>query len=483
MRRYLSWALGAIALFSSCQMYEDLPVGDNKPTNVINTQIDRIQQLLESSEHGWRLLLLPRNTAVTNTKAGFSYGGINVTFKFKSDGAAGGRVETYSEDMSQAGESSYGFYGASGIRMSFNTSNPGLIRYAKADYTLLGGLGGDIEFTVGDISENQDTINLRGFYSNAEMKLVRLTEDPKTYIDKVKDVRAALYGKALSTATIGGQQVKMSVFGLLRNLQVQVGDAEPRMLPIAFSPEGVQILSADELIDDRDASKGRIGQIGTEILRELKVEKSGNEHHVLTPSGQQLSIQSGAYDPTNEKVRLLFYPGWASQSVENLVNRINGIKYTSGENAGKDSIPGTISNGVYSSGSELHAYAFLGKTDGGDTRVSLQMQFPSGSNMWLNYFLDFAAVTDQPNQFYLKRFVQDGSAWYYYRDAMELFIDALAEKSPYLMSYQASTSFPGEYEFSFSSVNDPAFWISASNFYPTSAGINEMLVYRGNARY
>ena len=101
--------------------------------------------------------------------------------------------------------------------MTFDTRNPALGRYAEPRNTLLQGLEGDFEFTFGDVSADQDTIQLIGAYSRNKMMLVRLKEDAESYINKVKDIRNAVYGKALATTTIGGQEVKMSVFGLIRS--------------------------------------------------------------------------------------------------------------------------------------------------------------------------------------------------------------------------------------------------------------------------
>ena len=210
MRRYFAWALGAMALFSSCKMYDNLPEGDDKPALYLTKEMGKLTDLLTGNANGWRLVLLPGS---------YQYGGINIAFKFHK----GGAVESYSEDLDEVIHSSYRIYNTAGIRLTFDTRNPALGRYAEPRNTLLQGLEGDFEFTFGDVSADQDTIQLIGAYSRNKMMLVRLKEDAETYINKVKDIRNAVYGKALATTTIGGQEVKMSVFGLIRQLQVKVG--------------------------------------------------------------------------------------------------------------------------------------------------------------------------------------------------------------------------------------------------------------------
>ncbi len=463
MRRYLAWALAATALVSSCKMYEDLPTGEDKPALYITKEMEVLDELLQGSEHGWRMVLLPGS---------YQYGGINLAFKFGEAGA----VETHSEDLEEVIKSTYHFYNASGIRLTFDTRNPALGRYSEPRNTLLQGLEGDFEFTVGDVSANKDTIELIGAYSHNRMQLIRLKESPKSYIDKVKEVRQALYGKALHTTTIGGKQVKMSIFGLIRQLQVKVGDEKERMLPIYFTPEGMEVIAPEDLIDERDASKGQVGQIGTEFLRQIKVEKDGTTYHALSPSGEKLEIQSAYFDLTKYKIRALFYEYWAGDDVHNAVVRTNGAKYQSGPKQGQDSIIGEITNDpYYSAGTQIYEFAYIGKTDGGDHKVSLKLYRPNGDR-WLSYYLDFAPVSDEPAKVYFRKFIQDGNDWRYNRNAMRGMIDALVEHSPYRFTWIESKKTPGVYEYSMHSVANDEFWMSISDYYEPGHPLSDMPV-------
>ena len=455
MRRYFAWALGAMALFSSCKMYDNLPEGDDKPALYLTKEMGKLTDLLTGNANGWRLVLLPGS---------YQYGGINIAFKFHK----GGAVESYSEDLDEVIHSSYRIYNTAGIRLTFDTRNPALGRYAEPRNTLLQGLEGDFEFTFGDVSADQDTIQLTGVYSRNKMMLVRLKEDAETYIHKVKDIRNAVYGKALATTTIGGQEVKMSVFGLIRQLQVKVGSAEPRLIPINFSPEGIEVIGADDLIDDSDASQGKVGQIGTEILRQIKVVKEGSTYHALSPSGQKIAIQSTDYDFTKSKVRAFFYEYWCGDAVRDVINRINGVKYQSGPNAGQDSIVGDAVNDAYYT-SPLDEIAYIGRTDGGDHKISLRR----GGN-WLSYYLDFAPASDDPSTIYIRKFVQNGDNWRYHRYAMQRMINAIADNSPYKISVE---HYNGNDEYRITSVANDKFWMSTSKFYEPGHAIDQMPVY------
>ena len=86
MRRYFAWALGAMALFSSCKMYDNLPEGDDKPALYLTKEMGKLTDLLTGNANGWRLVLLPGS---------YQYGGINIAFKFHK----GGAVESYSKDL------------------------------------------------------------------------------------------------------------------------------------------------------------------------------------------------------------------------------------------------------------------------------------------------------------------------------------------------------------------------------------------------
>jgi len=425
-----------MALFSSCKMYDNLPEGDDKPALYLTKEMGKLTDLLTGNANGWRLVLLPGS---------YQYGGINIAFKFHK----GGAVESYSEDLDEVIHSSYRIYNTAGIRLTFDTRNPALGRYAEPRNTLLQGLEGDFEFTFGDVSADQDTIQLTGAYSRNKMMLVRLKEDAESYIHKVKDIRNAVYGKALATTTIGGQEVKMSVFGLIRQLQVEV-------------------IGADDLIDDSDASQGKVGQIGTEILRQIKIEKEGSTYHALSPSGQKIAIQSTDYDFTKSKVRVFLYKYFCGDAVRDVMNRTNGAKYQSGPNAGQDSIIGEVTYDPYNNRA-LNEYVYIGRTDGGDHKMSFQRVYE-----WLSYYYDFAPASDDPSKIYIRKFVQNGDDWRYNRYAMQGMVNALAENSPYRITVEHDN---GHDEYRMTSVANEKFWVSMSKFYDPGHSIDDMPVY------
>ena len=455
MRYYSILAFAALSLFSSCKLYEDGPEGANKPGVVITEELRQVQDLLASSPMGWQGVMIPGS---------YQYGGINFCFKF--DDKFG--VDVSSEDGIDPIHSGYNLTQSSGIRLTFDTKNDRIGRYAAPNYTLLQGLEGDFEFRLDSVSSDKKQIFFTGIYSKNKMVLTRLTEEAKDYLTKVKNVREAVYGKALSPLKFGGKEAMISVFGLARQLNVTV-DGESKLMPIYFTPEGITVIGPDEAMEDKPAEQ--VGQIGTEVLRSLQVKPEGDTYKVLSPDGsQKLDIQETFYDLTKGKIKMYFYKDWASQDFVDLLTRINGIESSSG----KDSIPGLIANDRwYQDRTTLGEYAYMGRTDGGDTKVSFRV-FAPNSQAWASYYLDFAAVTGDKNQILVKKFVRAGYDWYLHQQALSPIVDHLVEKSPYRFNYWTNSS--GNSSVSMTSVNDPNCYMRTSLVYPTDASLDKLVV-------
>ena len=454
MRYSYILALAALSLFSSCQLYEDAPEGIEHPGVVLDEASRSLSEVLGSSPHGWHGVMIPGS---------YQYGGINFCFKFDDKTW----VEVSSEDGG-AVRSTYKLSLNNGIRLTFDSWNDRIARYASPDYTLLQGLEGDFEFRLDNISPDGKQITFTGIYSKNKFVLTRLEEEPEEYLAKVKAVRDALYGKALSPLKLGGKEANISVFGLARQLNVTV-DGESKLMPIYFTPEGMTVIEPDEEREDKPSE--RVGQIGTEILRSLQVKKEGDAYKVLAPDGtQQLDIQETFYDLTKGKIKMYFYDGWASQDFVDVLTRINGVAASGSQSA----VPGLISRDRwYQAGTTMGDYAYMGRTDGGDTKVSFQI-FTPYSQSWASYYLDFAAVTGDKNQILVKKFVRAGYDWYYHQYALAPIVDYLVEKSPYRFNYWTNSQ--GRYSVSMTSVNDPNCYMRTSLVYPTDTSLDKLVV-------
>lgn len=113
--------------------------------------------------------------------------------------------------------------------------------------------------------------------------MTRLDEEPEEYLAKVKAVRDALYGKALSTEVSVVRKEHLQGLWSGAPLHVTV-DGESKLMPIYFTPEGVNVIAPDDVMDDKPAE--RVGQIGTEILRSLQVKKEEMPTRCSLPMGR-----------------------------------------------------------------------------------------------------------------------------------------------------------------------------------------------------
>ena len=240
-------------------------------------------------------------------------------------------------------------------------------------------------------------------------------------------------------------------------------------MPIYFTPEGITIIGPDEAMEDKPAEQ--VGQIGTEVLRSLQVKSEGDAYKVLSPDGkQQLDIQETFYDLTKGKIQMYFYEGWASKDFVDVLTSINGTPASEG----KEAVPGLISGDRwYQDRTTLGEYAYMGRTDGGDTKVSFRV-FAPNSQAWASYYLDFAAVTGDKNQILVKKFVRAGYDWYLHQQALSPIVDHLVEKSPYRFNYWTNSS--GNSSVSMTSVNDPNSYMRTSLVYPTDASLDKLVV-------
>ena len=153
-----------------------------------------------------------------------------------------------------------------------------------------------------------------------------------------------------------------------------------------------------------------------------------------------------------------------------MLTSINGTPASEG----KDAVPGLISRDRwYQAGTTLGEFAYMGRTDGGDTKVSFRV-FAPGNQAWASYYRDFAAVTGDKNQILVKKFVRAGYDWYRHQQAISPIVDHLVAKSPYRFSYWTNSS--GNYSVSMTSVNDPNSYMRTSLVYPTDASLDKLVV-------
>ena len=153
--------------------------------------LDNVRKVLASSENGWVLNYYPDRE--------LSYGGYVYTLKFDQE-----NVEVFSElasDAEPSKTSSYILNNEDGPVLSFDTYN----EYMHLFSTPHGSSGaggyeaydGDFIFIVMNISDDKNTIQLKGSRSGNIMYMHRLTgeETAETYINKIKTIKKEMYFK------------------------------------------------------------------------------------------------------------------------------------------------------------------------------------------------------------------------------------------------------------------------------------------------
>lgn len=390
--------LALLLLGVSCKQYEDMPEGDRYPTTSITLAQQETLELLRSSEHGWLLTLAPD---------GGNYGGRALILKFTDENHATILSEEGFYDQTETTPatpyeltSTYHFSNNAGLRITFDTFNYQLHRYSDPYWGTPSSYNGDTDFIIEGISEDRRTITLRGGRTRAIQTLTRVDSDPKAYVEKTRQIRIALQGKALSPLKLGGTEVSLSIFGFARKLWVRYGDVDTQ-LPFTFTDRGLRLLNPLT--------------VGGETLSELYLNEAKTA--MTTPDGSQtLSLYSGTYDFTRGRIVVQY------SSSTDTTSTAAYEAYTLFEQYQANTYyPGTMEPDVY-----------LGYLDKGAEYPSIGMglQLSSYKNFG-RYYTDFTAVYGKPNQFHMTRIIQEGLPWFYAHDGMDVFVESLVSHAPY----------------------------------------------------
>lgn len=411
--------IALLLLGASCKQYEDMPQGERYPSTLIAKQTDELVDLLRSSEKGWLLTLIPD---------GGTYGGRALVLKFQE----GNSVKIVSEDQIYPGtaepidpakpelgtrtpkvawevSSSYHISLSGGLRITFDSYNDVLHKYADPNWGLPESYNGDTDFIIERISTDKRTITLRGGRSGAIQTLQRLEVDGNAYVEAVDAMRHTLQGKALAPLTLGGKQVAVSIFGFARKLWVRYDDKQ-ELLPIVFTDRGLKLL--------------RPLTLGGETLSELLL--SEDKTAMQTPDGKQsLELYSGYYDLTRGFINTTFKDDAAETSPKayrsfSQMLQIQNNTYYPGH-------AGTFPEAVY-----------FGRLTTDMPSISMQIDLLPAHKDWDHYYLDYTAIYGEPRQFHMTRVIQQGLPWFYLHDALDAFLTDLMNYSPYFFSEEVA---------------------------------------------
>ena len=231
---YLLLMLPALLLTSCLKNQEDL---FDKSASLRNAEyLENARKVLVSSENGWVLDMFPHKTQ--------NYGGYSYTMKFDEQTVT---VTTeLTADVTQTVTSTYSLDNEDGPVIAFDTYN-NLIHLFSTPHngTGAGGYeayGGDFIFIIMDISEDKNTITLKGNRSGNILYMHRLTESIVDYQLQLQEfVSNLVFDKAM--ADIDGKLYTLNIYGDDRRVDiVSSDDAEETIeAPFCFDKDGFSL--------------------------------------------------------------------------------------------------------------------------------------------------------------------------------------------------------------------------------------------------
>ncbi|MBO5601488.1 MAG: DUF4302 domain-containing protein [Prevotella sp.] len=212
--------LTALCLAFTACTYEEEDLFDQSAAQRLNASAKEYRDLLTSSQYGWAMEYWPNNGTM---------GGYVFTAKFAEDGSVEMCSEediTYDGKTYEPGDaftSNYSVKSEQGTMLTFDTYNPMFHKFSEPlGSTNVSGYNSDYEFSFMRTSENQDTIYFRGKKYGQEMKMTRLEESYKTYIEKAGIIDKMFRILDLSEIQINGQSYPISISN--HRIMIEVDD-------------------------------------------------------------------------------------------------------------------------------------------------------------------------------------------------------------------------------------------------------------------
>lgn len=199
---YIMFAVAGLSL-QSC-LHDDDEIFDKSAAERINEAVANAKEVLTSSQEGW----------VMHYYVGqeYAYGGLNLAMKFTD-----GKVQMYNETAQNSDGSyksvvsTYKITRDQGPVLAFDTYNDLLHVYgdpAGNGPTDVDGWEADYEFVVMNISEDQNTITLKGKKFNNTIVLERLNRPVAEYFDAATKMAESLTNAGILAYTVGDKKAK-----------------------------------------------------------------------------------------------------------------------------------------------------------------------------------------------------------------------------------------------------------------------------------
>ena len=239
MKKILLYTFMAVVAFTmqSC-LHDNDDTFDQSAAERIDAAIAKAEQVLLSSENGWVLHYYVGQE--------YAYGGLNLAMKFKD-----GKVTMYQEgavdinDTYVARVSTYKFTRDQGPVLAFDTYNDFLHAFGDPmgdnAPTEVDGWEADYEFVVMNISDDQNTITLKGKKFGNKMIMERLNVTPQEYFDDADIVAGAFANYPTLNYRKDGKKARFNIED--SQFTIQYLDEENNILemevPYTYTNKGV----------------------------------------------------------------------------------------------------------------------------------------------------------------------------------------------------------------------------------------------------
>ena len=200
---YIMFAVAGLSL-QSC-LHDDDEIFDKSAAERINEAVANAKEVLTSSQEGW----------VMHYYVGqeYAYGGLNLAMKFTD-----GKVQMYNETAQNSDGSyksvvsTYKITRDQGPVLAFDTYNDLLHVYGDPAGsnapTDVDGWEADYEFVIMNISEDQNTITLKGKKFHNTIVLERLNRPVAEYFDAATKMAESLTNAGVLAYTVGDKKAK-----------------------------------------------------------------------------------------------------------------------------------------------------------------------------------------------------------------------------------------------------------------------------------
>lgn len=243
---YIMFAVAGLSL-QSC-LHDDDEIFDKSAAERINEAVANAKEVLTSSQEGW----------VMHYYVGqeYAYGGLNLAMKFTD-----GKVQMYNETAKNSDGSyksvvsTYKITRDQGPVLAFDTYNDLLHVYgdpAGSGPTDVDGWEADYEFVIMNISEDQNTITLKGkkFYNT--IVLERLNRPVAEYFDAATKMAESLTNAGVLAYTVGDKKAKFYPGSSEYSVKYvdDKGEAASLTVPYTSTDKGILFNEPIELFGD-----------------------------------------------------------------------------------------------------------------------------------------------------------------------------------------------------------------------------------------